>query len=549
MINRMGFNNGGLDAYLARLAALPRGAVPVGANVGINKDGADPERDYPALIAAVAPLADYVVINVSSPNTPGLRDLQGEARLRADPRAVAAARAATAAAAGEDRPGSVATTALAALVETCVRAGRRRADRLQHHHRAARQPALAARAGGRRVVGGAAVRAARPPCWRARLLLARGRLVLIGVRRRVVTGEDALTKIQAGASLVQLYTAFAYDGPALIPRLKAELPPRCATPASPASQDAVGTGRPRTGRTDLMEHLTGFAPLAERFDGFILDLWGVIHDGVNALSGRGRLPGAAARRRQARGAAVERAASRAPAQAAMRAHGHRRRALHRHHDQRRGGASALRDRPDPWWATLGPACSISGRSATATSWRGWRWSGWRARPRRSSCSTPARTIIATRPTWPSSSRCWAIARAARLKMVCANPDLEVIRGGKRVMCAGALAIRYARTGRRRALARQARPGDLRAGAEMLDLPTEPRAGGGRRAADRHRGRGGDRVRPAGCWAASMARHWTPSPRRPATRHRGRPRAGRLHPGICLVDARGGATDAAQSLFP
>ncbi len=55
----------------------------MGANVGINKEGADPERDYPALVAAVAPHADYVVINVSSPNTPGLRDLQGEARLRA----------------------------------------------------------------------------------------------------------------------------------------------------------------------------------------------------------------------------------------------------------------------------------------------------------------------------------------------------------------------------------------------------------------------------------------------------------------------------------
>ena len=70
--------------------ASARGRVPVGANVGINKEGADPERDYPALIAAVAPHADYVVINVSSPNTPGLRDLQGEARLRAILRAVAA---------------------------------------------------------------------------------------------------------------------------------------------------------------------------------------------------------------------------------------------------------------------------------------------------------------------------------------------------------------------------------------------------------------------------------------------------------------------------
>src|ERR1700761_9481208 len=55
VINRMGFNNAGLDAYLARLAQRPRGPVALGANVGINKEGADPERDYPALIAAVAP--------------------------------------------------------------------------------------------------------------------------------------------------------------------------------------------------------------------------------------------------------------------------------------------------------------------------------------------------------------------------------------------------------------------------------------------------------------------------------------------------------------
>ncbi len=82
VINRMGFNNAGLDVFVHRLSA-GRHRVPVGANVGINKEGAHPERDYPALIAAVAPISDYVVINVSSPNTPGLRDLQSEARLRA----------------------------------------------------------------------------------------------------------------------------------------------------------------------------------------------------------------------------------------------------------------------------------------------------------------------------------------------------------------------------------------------------------------------------------------------------------------------------------
>ncbi|MFZ4411292.1 MAG: dihydroorotate dehydrogenase (quinone), partial [Paracraurococcus sp.] len=82
VINRMGMNNRGLDAFLARLAALPRPRpAVVGANIAVNKDDAVPERDYPALFQGVAPLADYVTVNVSSPNTPGLRDLQGEARL------------------------------------------------------------------------------------------------------------------------------------------------------------------------------------------------------------------------------------------------------------------------------------------------------------------------------------------------------------------------------------------------------------------------------------------------------------------------------------
>src|SRR4051812_4963063 len=88
VINRMGFNNAGLDAYRRNLAALRGRPIPLGANVGINKEGADPLRDYPSLVAAVSPLADYTVINVSSPNTPGLRDLQGEAQLRAILRAV-----------------------------------------------------------------------------------------------------------------------------------------------------------------------------------------------------------------------------------------------------------------------------------------------------------------------------------------------------------------------------------------------------------------------------------------------------------------------------
>ena len=90
IINRLGFNNRGLTVYTANLSALADRSVPLGANVGINKEGADPVRDYPAMVAAVGELADYVVINVSSPNTPGLRDLQGEEQLQTILSAVAA---------------------------------------------------------------------------------------------------------------------------------------------------------------------------------------------------------------------------------------------------------------------------------------------------------------------------------------------------------------------------------------------------------------------------------------------------------------------------
>ncbi len=121
VINRMGFNNAGLDAFVRRLSAGFR-HVPVGANVGINKEGADPERDYPALIAAVAPIADYVVINVSSPNTPGLRDLQGEARLRGILQAVTEAVPRHPPLLVKISP-DLSAAGLEAVVETCVAAG------------------------------------------------------------------------------------------------------------------------------------------------------------------------------------------------------------------------------------------------------------------------------------------------------------------------------------------------------------------------------------------------------------------------------------------
>jgi dihydroorotate dehydrogenase len=243
VVNRMGFNNGGLAAYVARLAAARAAgarepiAVPVGANVGINKEGADPERDYPALIAAVGPHADYVVINVSSPNTPGLRDLQGEARLRGILQAVREG--------VRRRPPLLVKVApdlsedgLAAVVEACVAGG---AEGLVVANTTITRPAglrspLAAEAGG---LSGVPLMALSTDRLRLAARLARGRLVLVGVGG-VASGRDVLAKIRAGATLVQVYSALIFAGPALVGRLRRELVAALDDEGFTTVADAVG---------------------------------------------------------------------------------------------------------------------------------------------------------------------------------------------------------------------------------------------------------------------------------------------------------------------
>jgi len=223
VINRMGFNNCGLQVYLPRLAAGHAAAlpgVPVGANVGINKQDAVPERDYPALVAAVAPHADYVVINVSSPNTPGLRDLQNEARLRAILEAVRQA--------VPRRPPLLVKIApdlsepgLEAVVAACIEGGAE--GMVVSNTTLARPPGLrsphAGEAGG---LSGAPLLALSTEVLRRVARLAQGRLLLIG-SGGVASGADALAKIRAGASLVQIYTAMVYHGPALVGRIRRQL--------------------------------------------------------------------------------------------------------------------------------------------------------------------------------------------------------------------------------------------------------------------------------------------------------------------------------------
>jgi dihydroorotate dehydrogenase len=236
VINRMGFNNAGIEAFAKRLDAVRR-IVPVGANIGVNKEGADPERDYPALLRIVAPMADYVTVNVSSPNTPGLRDLQGEARLAA---ILAAMREAV-----PDAPPifvkvapDLSVDGLEAVVETAVAAGI--AGLILTNTTIARPPSL--RSASAKEAGGLSGRPlfdlSTAMLARARMA-ARGRLALIGVGG-VGTGQEALTKISAGADLVQVYTAFTYGGPGVIARIKTDLARALKTAGIAAVGEAVG---------------------------------------------------------------------------------------------------------------------------------------------------------------------------------------------------------------------------------------------------------------------------------------------------------------------
>jgi dihydroorotate dehydrogenase len=237
VINRMGFNNAGVEAFCARLARLEHRPRPLGANIGINKDNADPERDYPALVAEVGRYADYVTINVSSPNTAGLRDLQAEARLRGILRAIVASVPVRPPLLVKLAP-DLSDAGLEAVVGVAVEEGA--AGLIISNTTISRPAHLTGRnslqAGG---LSGAPLWERSTAMLAQAARLARGRLVLIGCGG-IRTGADALAKIKAGATLVQLYTEFSYAGPALIPRIKQELVAEMRREGFGCVADAVG---------------------------------------------------------------------------------------------------------------------------------------------------------------------------------------------------------------------------------------------------------------------------------------------------------------------
>ena len=216
MINRFGFNNDGVAAIAARLAARPRAGV-VGLNLGANKASPDRAADYARVLAEAGRFVDFATINVSSPNTERLRDLQGGEALRALLAGVAAGQSragAAGAALPQDRPGSRRRRSGRAC-RGGARGGDRRDRRDQHDAgpRRAEEPPCR-EAGG---LSGAPL-FARSTAVLARVhALSGGRLPLIGVGG-VGSAEAAYAKIRAGASAVQLYSALVHGGLALVPR-------------------------------------------------------------------------------------------------------------------------------------------------------------------------------------------------------------------------------------------------------------------------------------------------------------------------------------------
>ncbi len=235
VINRMGFNNAGLEAYLANLSQADRKALVLGANVGINKEGADPERDYPALVKAVAPYADYITINISSPNTPGLRDLQSEERLAAILSGIASPKPVYVKIAPD-----LSADGLEAVISVAVQhnvAGLIISNTTIARPDTLKSP-LKRETGG---LSGAPLFAPSTAMLARAYKLAGKRLAFIGAGG-VFSAEDALAKLLAGAALVQIYSGFAYQGPAMLPRLKARLAALLKARGFSSVSEAVGAG-------------------------------------------------------------------------------------------------------------------------------------------------------------------------------------------------------------------------------------------------------------------------------------------------------------------
>lgn len=242
VINRMGFNSGGLDAVINRLSRPARTGI-TGLNLGKNRDSSDAAADYVEGIRRTAKLADYLVVNISSPNTPGLRDLQRRTNLESLLAQLLRARTETGCrvpllvkiapdltpAEREDIASVVLEAGLDGLIVS--------------NTTVARPVGLVSRHAQEK--GGLSGRPLFPLSTSVladMYRLTQGRIPLIGAGG-IASAADAYEKIRAGASLVQLYTALVLEGPNLVGRIKKALADLLRQEGFASITEAVGTGR------------------------------------------------------------------------------------------------------------------------------------------------------------------------------------------------------------------------------------------------------------------------------------------------------------------
>ncbi len=244
VINRLGFNGTGLAPFVERISRRKKGLGPFGANVGKNKVTEDGAADYEICIEAVAPYVDYLVANVSSPNTPGLRAMQGR-EILADTLGRALEARARAVPEKERRPPLIVKiapdlddAARADIAAVVLASG---IDGMTVANTTSQRPATltdpeAGEAGGL---------SGEPLFSMAREIVAdmytrtNGAVPIIG-SGGIASGADAYALIRAGASLVQFYSALVFHGPALIPRMKRDLAALLKRDGFSSVSDAVG---------------------------------------------------------------------------------------------------------------------------------------------------------------------------------------------------------------------------------------------------------------------------------------------------------------------
>lgn len=227
VINRLGFNNQGAEFFISRLAQRPKNKGIVGANIGRNRDSEDANADYVLLLGLVSPYCDYVTINVSSPNTQGLRAMQQKRALESLLSALIHKRSEIAKGGGKTVPMLLKIAPdleMHELEDVAAVALEQKVDGLIISNTTIRRPnnlqsAARSEQGG---LSGKPLFELSTQVLRDMYRLTQGKIPLVGVGG-ISSGADAYSKIRAGASLVQLYTALVYQGFGLVRSINREL--------------------------------------------------------------------------------------------------------------------------------------------------------------------------------------------------------------------------------------------------------------------------------------------------------------------------------------